>query len=54
MYTTGENYPIVYAIKNNLFDIIHDWDVLEEYYEERKLVYKPPTFNEVWLTDPDT
>ena len=51
MYSIGENEPTFDAIFNNLFDPKRDWFVLEEYYKERKLVYKHPTINEVWLTE---
>ena len=51
MYITGENDSTVDEICNNLFDHKCDWYVLEEYVEERKLVYKTPPIYGVWLTE---
>ena len=53
VYITGENDLKVNAVCNNLFDQKHYWYVLEEYDEERNLVYKYPPLREVWLTYTD-
>ena len=54
VYIKGENYPKADAISKNLFYHKCNWYVLEEYDEERNLVYKYIPLHEVWLADPES
>ena len=53
MYSTEDNDPKVDAICNNLFYHKRNWCVLEEYDEDRKLVYKYTHIHEAWITEPE-
>ncbi len=48
----GSDDNVMETISNNLFETNCDWYIEDEYDADRKLVYKAPPLNEVWLTEP--
>ena len=48
---TGDNYPVIDNIHNELFDSIRDWYTEEEFKPDGQLIYRPPPLAENFLDE---
>ena len=53
VFNLGENYMVVDAIFNQLFESKHDVYAEDEFSVDGELIYSLPPLDEVWLSEPE-